>query len=128
VVVRSDRVLPGLRPVVDDALAGAPAPAHRDRYLHELAESRRGAPAPHIRSASVGGDLHFCSLLGRSGDADRYNRGIINAGLVSFPRWALLFVIPLGFGTAAIEFARGAWRDLLGRGPSGDESNSVSAA
>lgn len=70
----------------------------------------------------------FVAYWGVLATLTAYNRGIINAGLVSFPRWALLFVIPLGFGTAAIEFARGAWRDLLGRGPSGDESNSVSAA
>ncbi len=69
----------------------------------------------------------FVAYWGVLATLTAYNRGIVNAGLVSFPRWALLFVIPLGFGASAIEFARGGWRDLHGRGPSDDERNSVSA-
>jgi TRAP-type C4-dicarboxylate transport system permease small subunit len=41
-----------------------------------------------------------------------YERNVINAGLVAFPRWALLIAIPIGFGTGAIEFFRLAWRNF----------------
>jgi len=47
-----------------------------------------------------------------------YERNIINAGLVAFPRWALLISFPLGFGVAAIEFFRLAWMDFRGTAPS----------
>lgn len=41
-----------------------------------------------------------------------YNRGIVNAGMVEYPRWALLGVIPLGFALGTIEFSRIAYQDL----------------
>lgn len=46
-----------------------------------------------------------------------YERNVVNAGLVAFPRWALLISFPLGFGTAAIEFFRLAWMDFSGTAP-----------
>ncbi len=70
----------------------------------------------------------FVAYWGVMATMTAYSRGIVNAGLVSFPRWALLVVIPLGFGLSAIEFARGGWRDLHGRGPSNEECNTVSVA
>lgn len=47
-----------------------------------------------------------------------YERNVVNAGLVAFPRWALLISIPIGFGLAAIEFLRLAWMDFGGTAPS----------
>ena len=47
-----------------------------------------------------------------------YERNIINAGLVAFPRWALLISIPVGFGLGAIEFLRLAWMEIQGTAPS----------
>jgi TRAP-type C4-dicarboxylate transport system permease small subunit len=47
-----------------------------------------------------------------------YDRNIINAGLVAFPRWALLVSFPLGFSMAAIEFFRLAWMEFWGLVPS----------
>jgi TRAP-type C4-dicarboxylate transport system permease small subunit len=41
-----------------------------------------------------------------------FNRGIVNAGMVEYPRWALLIAVPLGFGLAAIEFVRIAYCNL----------------
>jgi TRAP-type C4-dicarboxylate transport system permease small subunit len=38
-----------------------------------------------------------------------FERNVVNAGLVAFPRWALLVAIPVGFGLATIEFLRLAW-------------------
>ena len=46
-----------------------------------------------------------------------YERNVINAGLVAFPRWALLISIPVGFGLAAIEFLRLAWMEFWGIAP-----------
>lgn len=40
-----------------------------------------------------------------------YSRGIVNAGMVAYPRWALLIAIPLGFSLAAIEFTRVAYQN-----------------
>lgn len=53
----------------------------------------------------------FVAYWGMVATMTAYGRGIVNAGMVEYPRWALLFVIPLGFGLAAIEFARLAWQD-----------------
>lgn len=38
-----------------------------------------------------------------------YSRGIVNAGIVAWPRWALLVVMPPAFLFTAIEFARLVW-------------------
>lgn len=53
----------------------------------------------------------FVAYWGGMATLTAYNRGIVNAGMVSYPRWALLVVIPLGFGLAAIEFARIAFQE-----------------
>lgn len=39
-----------------------------------------------------------------------YSRGIVNAGMVEYPRWALLVAIPIGFSLTAIEFLRIAFQ------------------
>lgn len=54
-----------------------------------------------------------------------YERDIVNAGLVAFPRWALLISIPLGFGLAAIEFLRLAWMTFWHTAPSEQPPQSV---
>jgi len=52
----------------------------------------------------------FVTYWGLQATYTAYERGIVGAGMVELPRWALLFVIPLGFGLAAIEFARIAYQ------------------
>lgn len=41
-----------------------------------------------------------------------YERGITSSGMVEYPRWALLCVIPLGFALAAFEFGRLVYEDF----------------
>lgn len=49
-----------------------------------------------------------------------YSRGIVNAGLVAWPRWALLAVMPPAFLLTAIEFARLAWLEIRPRPGTGE--------
>ncbi len=48
----------------------------------------------------------FVAYWGSMATFTAFSRGIVNAGMVSYPRWALLVAVPLGFGLAAIEFVR----------------------
>ena len=48
----------------------------------------------------------FVAYWGAIATYTAYARGIVNAGMVEYPRWALLIAIPVGFGLAAIEFGR----------------------
>jgi C4-dicarboxylate transporter DctQ subunit len=63
----------------------------------------------------VGAICLFLTYWGVIATVNAYNRGIVNAGLVAWPRWALLIVIPLGFGLSAVEFFRMAAIDARAR-------------
>ena len=52
----------------------------------------------------------FVTYWGAQATYTAFERGIVGTGMVELPRWALLFVIPLGFGLAAIEFVRIAFQ------------------
>jgi C4-dicarboxylate transporter, DctQ subunit len=48
----------------------------------------------------------FVTYWGVIATWNAYSRGIVNAGMVEYPRWALLISIPFGFGLTAIEYLR----------------------